>query len=261
MKKLNRQRGQRLRNRNKHHRRHINHFEPLESRLLLAGNNTFAQFVGEIPDPAVGAEVPITLNPSDFTLPGGRANLGFHLTSGDGSALDPGQIEIVDAVGGGVVPLVADNTNVLGDQSSAAVAELGIGETVKVSLADFLTAESQRVDLGRMPWAEVIAFEVDQKPAALDLQGRKTGLPADFEEVKKFLFQVLESGPVSELEVIGRAADSGISPANLREVKNRLRIASIKDPTSEYPRTLWRLRMSQSYKLKKKRASDHQKRS
>lgn len=136
------------------------------------------------------------------------------------------------------------------------IARLEVGETVEIPLADFLTAESQRVDLGRMPWAEIIAFEVDQKPAALDLQGRKTGLPADFEEVKKFLFKALEEGPVSELEVIGRAADSGISPTTLREVKNRLRIASIKDPTSEYPRTLWRLRMSQSYKLKQRRAPD-----
>ena len=134
--------------------------------------------------------------------------------------------------------------------------QLEVGETTEIPLAEYLTAETQRVDLGRIPWAQLLEFRVVQQPPPLDLPGPRESLPKDFEGVKKFLFEILENGPLSELEVIGRAADSGISPATLREIKDRLRIASIKDPTAEYPRTLWRLRMSQSYKLQKQRSPD-----
>ena len=143
---------------------------------------------------------------------------------------------------------------VLDRPPTGSLERLFVGEPAEIPLGDFLTAESQRLDLGRVPWAEVLEFKVDQQPPALELQGPRKSLPADFEAVKKFLFEILESGPLSELEVIGRAADSGIAPAKLREVKDRLRIASVKDPTAEYPRTLWRLRMSQAYKLQKKRS-------
>jgi hypothetical protein len=138
----------------------------------------------------------------------------------------------------------------------ASLGQVEIGEITEIPLTDYLTAETQRVDLGRIPWAERIEFRVIQQPPPLDLPGRQQGPPADFERVKKFLFEILEDGPLSELEVIGRAADNGISPATLREIKDRLRIASVKDPTAEYPRTLWRLRMSQSYKLQKRRSPD-----
>ena len=134
--------------------------------------------------------------------------------------------------------------------------EMELGEITEMPLADFLTAETQRVDLGRMPWAQLIEFKVIQQPPPLEIADRPKGLPTDFDRIKNFLFDILEEGPLSELEVIGRAADSGITPTTLRAVKDRLRIASIKDPTAEYPRTLWRLRMSQSYKLQKRRAPD-----
>lgn len=133
---------------------------------------------------------------------------------------------------------------------------LEVGLQARIPLADFLTAEARRIDLGRGPWAEVLEFEVDQQPPPLDLRERAKGPPADFEAIKKFLFDVLSEGPLSELEVIGRAADSGIPPAKLREVKKRLRIASVRDTEAEYPRTLWRLRMSQAFKLRQKRGSD-----
>ena len=134
--------------------------------------------------------------------------------------------------------------------------EMELSEITEMPLADFLTAETQRVDLGRMPWAQLIEFKVIQQPPPLEIADRPKGLPTDFDRIKNFLFDILEEGPLSELEVIGRAADSGITPTTLRAVKDRLRIASIKDPTAEYPRTLWRLRMSQSYKLQKRRAPD-----
>ena len=134
--------------------------------------------------------------------------------------------------------------------------QVPIGEIIEMSLFDYLTAETQRVDLGRIPWSQLIEFRVNSQPPALEIESRKKGLPKDFETVKKFLFEILADGPVSELEVIGRAADSNISIAGLREVKERLRIASVKDPAAEYPKTLWRLRMSQSYKLQRKKSAD-----
>ena len=131
-----------------------------------------------------------------------------------------------------------------------------IGDILEVSLADFLAAETQRVDLGREAWAEVIEYKVANQPPPLEVRAPNPELPRDFDRIKRFLFEVLENGPISELEVIGRAADNGISPGSLRDVKKRLRIASLKDPAAEYPRTLWRLRMSQAYKLQKRRAPD-----
>lgn len=131
-----------------------------------------------------------------------------------------------------------------------------VGDVLEMSLVDFLTAETQRIDLGRIPWAELLEYRIEKRPPALEIQERKTSLPGNFDEIKRFLFEILEQGPVSELEVIGRAADSGIPPNTLRQVKDRLRIASVRDQDSEYPRMLWRLRMSQAYKLQKKRAPD-----
>ena len=137
---------------------------------------------------------------------------------------------------------------------TADLQRLEVGLPATIPLAEFLDAEARRLDLGRRPWAEVVDFSIDHQPPPLDLEDGRKGLPDDFEAIKEFLYEVLSDGPHSELEVIGRAADQGIAPARLRAVKERLRIASVKDLESGYPRTLWRLRMSQAYKLKKKRS-------
>lgn len=134
--------------------------------------------------------------------------------------------------------------------------QVQIGQVVEIPLADYLSMESQRIDLGRIPWAQRLEFKVHNQPPAVSLETPATGLPRDFEAIRAFLFETLQDGPVSELEVIGQAADQGISIPELREVKKRLRIASVRDETAEYPRTLWRLRMSQRYKLQKKGALD-----
>jgi len=131
-----------------------------------------------------------------------------------------------------------------------------VGTTLEMPLADFLATETQRADLGHPPWAELIEYKVENQPPPLEIQDPKPSLPRDFDRIKRFLFEVLEDGPLSELEVIGRAADNGIPPSTLREVKKRLRIATLTDQASEYPRTLWRLRMSQSYKLQKSKSPD-----
>lgn len=168
---------------------------------------------------------------------------------GVGLLVDPGTGEPYDDVISVVVRVTDPPSS--GDMESAR-----IGETMEMPLEDFLAAESQRADLGRNPWTEVIEHKVLNQPPPLEVRAPHPGLPLDFERIKSFLFEVLESGPVSELEIIGRAADSGISPRSLREVKKRLRIASLRDQDTEYPRTLWRLRMSQAYKLRKRKSPD-----
>ena len=134
--------------------------------------------------------------------------------------------------------------------------DVRIGQIVELPLADFLDMESQRIDLGRIPWAQRLGFRVERRPDPLSSEEQPKGLPEDFDAVKSFLFETLREGPVSELEIIGQAADLGIPIPTLREVKKRLRIASIQDEEAGYPRTLWRLRMSQRYKLEKKRVPD-----
>ena len=134
--------------------------------------------------------------------------------------------------------------------------DVRIGQVVELPLADYLKMESQRIDLGRIPWAQRLEFKVCNQPPPLTLVDQPQGLPRDFEAVRSFLFELLQNGPVSELEVIGQAADQGIPIPTLREVKKRLRIASVRDEAAEYPRTLWRLRMSQRYKLQKKGTPD-----
>lgn len=152
--------------------------------------------------------------------------------------------------------VITVRARVLDHPPVAGLEQLQVGEIIEICLLDYLAAETQRLDLGRIPWVELIEFNVKNQPPPLELQSPPKGLPKDFGQVKEFLFRVLEDGPVSELEVIGQADDEGISIATLREVKDRLRIASIRDPDAEYPRTLWRLRMSQSYKLRRRRSPD-----
>lgn len=138
--------------------------------------------------------------------------------------------------------------------------DVRIGQVVELPLADYLNMESQRIDLGRIPWAQRLEFRVSNQPPPLHLDDHPKALPGDFAAVRSFLFELLQDGPVSELEVIGQAADQGIPIPTLREVKKRLRIASVTDESAEYPRTLWRLRMSQRYKLQKKGAADPKRR-
>ena len=70
--------------------------------------------------------------------------------------------------------------------------QVEVGETTEIPLAEYLTAETQRADLGRIPWAQLLEFKVVQQPPPLDLPGPRESLPKDFEGVKKFLFEILE---------------------------------------------------------------------
>ena len=77
--------------------------EALEDRRVLAGTNTFAQFVGTTIDPAIPYEIQIEVDPGDFPVQGGESRFGFHLQSADG-LFDPAAIEIRRSSGNGGRP-------------------------------------------------------------------------------------------------------------------------------------------------------------
>jgi hypothetical protein len=182
------------------------------------------------------------------------------------NSAEPRRVEWSDYLQDPTIGLIADPTTsqplpevisvrirVLDLPPGDALGGVRIGEIVELPLVDFLTLESDRLQLGRIPWAQRLEFKVLNQPPALKVEDEQDHLsPADFEAIKAFLFDTLAAGPLSELEIIGPAADAGIPPAALREVKERLRIASVRDEDATYPRTLWRLRMSQAFKIKRK---------
>jgi len=53
--------------------------ERLEERAMLTAEHVFAQFAGEISNPDEIVQIPISVNPSDFDLQGGRVLLGFQV--------------------------------------------------------------------------------------------------------------------------------------------------------------------------------------
>src|SRR5262245_50021021 len=80
--------------------------EQLESRTMLAGDaaHVFAKFDGVLGAAGISAQVPISITPGDFTLPHGKASLGFQVVAPDGSRLDPAVVRIRDAGGALVKP-------------------------------------------------------------------------------------------------------------------------------------------------------------
>ncbi len=115
--------------RNASHRRllgrHRSLFELLEDRRLLAGNNLFAQFAGEITTPGERVEIPIALSAPDFSFRGSGTLLGFHARSTDGS-LDPVAIEIRNN-SGSILPAIYSATDLPGGLDSLALAQVSVG--------------------------------------------------------------------------------------------------------------------------------------
>ena len=115
--------------RNASHRRllgrHRSLFELLEDRRLLAGNNLFAQFAGEITTPGERVEIPIVLSAPDFSFRGSGTLLGFHARSTDDS-LDPAAIEIRNN-SGSILPAIYSARDLPGGLHSLALAQLNIG--------------------------------------------------------------------------------------------------------------------------------------
>jgi len=61
----------------------------LEQRILLSGDNVFAQFIGSIAAPGGTVVIPIELTSPEFTLSGGSTRLGFLVSADNGGTLDP----------------------------------------------------------------------------------------------------------------------------------------------------------------------------
>jgi hypothetical protein len=101
-------------------------FERMEDRVLLTAANVFAQFDGAVLGPADTQQVNIALLPADFTFQSSRAVLGFLLTGGPGSALDPAAITIT-AAGGAAVNPTFSQTDLNGAHQSLVVAPLRTG--------------------------------------------------------------------------------------------------------------------------------------
>ena len=131
-----------------------------------------------------------------------------------------------------------------------------IGLEIEIQLLAFLTLESQRRDVGRLPWARLVHYEVKNQPPPHEMELPAALSDTEFSKVQDFLLDALAEGPVAERRVVAEAAAHGISAEALAEVKGRLRIASVRDLNEENPETFWRLRMAQSYILDKTRRRD-----
>jgi Bacterial Ig domain len=101
-------------------------FERLEDRTLPDGSNIFAQFSGILHSPRDVQQIPIALSPSDITLAGTHAVLGFWLKQAPQSTLAPPPVFITTANGTAVTPVFV-NPNMAGDTQSLTLASLSYG--------------------------------------------------------------------------------------------------------------------------------------
>lgn len=149
--------------------------------------------------------------------------------------------------------LIAVRVEILACPPGSEIEPLDIGKEIEIPLIEYLTLESQRRDVGRLPWARLLHYEVKNRPPAHEMEPAAELTEVEFEEVRSFLLAALADGPVAERKVFSQAAERGIPARMLVEVKDRLRIASVRDLNEENPETFWRLRMAQSYILRKTR--------
>jgi hypothetical protein len=126
-------------------------------------------------------------------------------------------------------------------------------EIVQMSLRDYLTYESRRQDLSLDPWARSVRFQVLRTPPAVTLGPGGSAVSDSYPEVRDFIFDILSGGPVLKSEIVRRAAEVGISESALETARAKLRIAQFRQEGTEDEEILWRLRMSQSYSLKRPR--------
>lgn len=102
--------------------------ERLEDRRLLAANNVFAQFQGNLLSSDSRLQIPISVTSADFALSGGKAVLGFQVQR-DGGNLDPATVKIQNA--SGVVLATRQSVpNLAANTESLAIAELALGNYV-----------------------------------------------------------------------------------------------------------------------------------
>ena len=99
--------------------------EQLESRLLLAAANIFAQFQGELLASEASDTIRVNLTAGNFSIAGGHATLGIVVQPGAGSRLAANPIG-VHSLAAGNVPVIAQAARA--DGSSLVLAKLKLGE-------------------------------------------------------------------------------------------------------------------------------------
>lgn len=167
---------------------------------------------------------------------------------------DPSVGLIVDPNTGQPYPgLVSVRVELLDCPAGSTLEAADIGEQITIPLIEYLTLESRRRDLGRLPWARLLQYVVEERPPAHPTQGTRDVSEAELRKAQDFLLEALADGPMPKERVLAHAAEQGISSNAVLVVKDRLRIASARDQNTEHPQTFWRLRMAQSYILQKKK--------
>ena len=126
-------------------------------------------------------------------------------------------------------------------------------ERVQMPLRDYLTYESRRRDLALDPWAKSVRFEVQRIPPAVTVDPEGSAVADSYPRVKELIFELLAEGPVLRSEIVDRAAEVGISESALETARSKLRIAQFRQEGGDDSEIYWRLRMSQSYSLKRPR--------
>lgn len=126
-------------------------------------------------------------------------------------------------------------------------------ERVQMPLRDYLTYESRRRDLALDPWARSVRFEVQRVPPAVTVDPEGSAVADSYPRVKELIFELLADGPVLRSEIVDRAAAIGISESALETARSKLRIAQFRQEGGDDSDIYWRLRMSQSYSLKRPR--------
>ena len=83
--------------------------EPLEARLLLTGNNVFAQAEGSLLASNTAPVIQFSLDNNAFALSGDETILNFHVQPIAGSELDPAAVVIRDEMGQQIEAIVAED--------------------------------------------------------------------------------------------------------------------------------------------------------
>lgn len=148
-------------------------------RESTANSNAFSLFTGEITSRGQQDSIELEIRMEDFTMPDtGSVLLGFLLSAEDGSALDPGLVEVTprsrsQAQAGG-----PRGPNIAGSLASLSLAEVSAGTYGMIAQGEHGTTGSYRLELSLAGDANA-DYQVDQADIDLidGLRGVKRGEP------------------------------------------------------------------------------------
>lgn len=132
------------------------------------------------------------------------------------------------------------------------------GDVVEIPWRDFLELESAAGSESAAPWASLIQVVIKNQPPATSTLQRpeeKTKPAATFDDYRDLLFEMLADGPCLERDLFKAARAADLSLGVLMDARERLRIVRYEDRTPAGTEIFWRLRMSEKYKLQRRRSS------